>query len=44
MKVCGKCDQPIKQGDEVQEFPVECGSAVGMTVYWHKRCPPKPSR
>lgn len=44
MKVCGRCDQPIKTGDEVREFPIEAGSAAGMTVYWHKKCPANPRR
>ncbi|GHH50643.1 hypothetical protein [Streptomyces candidus] len=38
-KFCSKCQQPIRDGEEATEYPVDAGSAAAMTVYWHVKCP-----
>jgi hypothetical protein len=37
VKICARCDQRIKDGEEYDEIPMPGASVAGATVYRHKR-------
>jgi hypothetical protein len=37
MKICGRCDQPIRAGEPHSEHPIDAPSQGGTTVYRHLR-------
>lgn len=45
MKICGRCDQPIRQGQKYTEHHIDSASGPGATVYRHvKLCQRPPTQ
>ncbi|MEU9894219.1 hypothetical protein ACIBCS_27700 [Streptomyces phaeochromogenes] len=43
MKFCGRCDQPIREGERYTKHPIAGSSYGGDTVYRHvAECTPVP--
>lgn len=43
MKFCGRCDQPILDGEEYSTHDIPAATGAGDTVYWHvEPCRPVP--
>ncbi|WP_302061491.1 hypothetical protein [Streptomyces sp. A3M-1-3] len=42
--ICGKCDQPIKQGEAYRSYDVDRASGPGSTVHQHTACPKREPR
>lgn len=38
--ICRRCDQPIRPGEDYTSLDKISNSAGGITVHWHKECPP----
>lgn len=45
MKICGRCDQPIRDGEEYTEYDIPSPSLGGTVVYRHTgRCQQVPTQ
>jgi hypothetical protein len=43
--ICGRCDEPILPGEEVEPYDISSPSGAGTTVYLHKvLCTPVPTQ
>nr|WP_168508633.1 hypothetical protein [Streptomyces sp. S1D4-11]QIY95862.1 hypothetical protein HEP87_19775 [Streptomyces sp. S1D4-11] len=38
MNICGRCDQPVRDGEEYTEHRIDSPSLGGTTVYLHLWC------
>lgn len=45
MKICGRCDKPIQDGQKYTEHPMPGASAAAATIYRHvELCAPVPTQ
>lgn len=46
MKICGRCDKPIRDGEPYTKYEMEGATGAGCTVYRHDShdCTPLPTQ